>query len=295
MVGQVHQIEQENALTAVVDDPAAAGERDLALAKYSMVGLLGEIEEIVGTEAAMKIAFAYGGSRVDIPADPPSDHWLIECIGEPLARRLCKELRVIDADGHQQGMRHIVLPLGPASTFDHLKQAFLAALKLGVPVRKAAHRIGITDRTAWRWRKKFIQIGLLTPVPRLTIKSQGKPRVGRKDHHKSAALGKLQAGMTNMEVAVRIGVGVGTISLWRRQFIAEGLLKQPERHALPSKYKSDNQQQFEAMVERGIAINRAAKVCGIKLSVARIWLGQMRREWERGADATATADTGTST
>lgn len=127
-----------------------------AAQKHSALpGILGEIADAVGPEAALTIASEYGGVRVDIPAKAREDHWLAECLGMEMAERICKHFAIQDADGRRKGVRHEVVPLGPASMMKRAKRQLADALRAGKSVRTASREAGLHERTGWRINRKL--------------------------------------------------------------------------------------------------------------------------------------------
>jgi hypothetical protein len=91
----------------------------------ALPGVLQEIAEVVGEEAAFAIAAARGGTQVYIPPVPPSDHWLCKLIGVELARLLADKLTM-----GIKGLR-LELPLGPASHAAQVRARVDAMIKAG--------------------------------------------------------------------------------------------------------------------------------------------------------------------
>jgi len=117
----------------------------------SLPGILGEIADAVGPEAALQIARQYGGVRKDIPARARKDHWLTECVGFEMADRICRHLAIQDADGRRKGVvYHEVIPLGPASMMKRARRQIADAIRSGKSVRTAAREAGLHERTGWR-------------------------------------------------------------------------------------------------------------------------------------------------
>jgi len=98
----------------------------------ALPGVLQEIAEVVGEEAALEIAAARGGTQVYIPPVPPSDHWLCKLIGVELARLLADKLTM-----GIKGLR-LELPLGPASHAAQVRARVDAMIKTGASERDIA-------------------------------------------------------------------------------------------------------------------------------------------------------------
>jgi hypothetical protein len=70
-------------------------------------GILAEIADIAGEDAALAVAAARGGTQVYIPPSPDRDHWLSRLVGQQAARAIADRLTC-----GVGGMR-VDLPLGP--------------------------------------------------------------------------------------------------------------------------------------------------------------------------------------
>ena len=57
-----------------------------------MPGILAEIADIAGEDAALAVAAARGGTQVYIPPSPERDHWLSRLVGQQAARAIADRL-----------------------------------------------------------------------------------------------------------------------------------------------------------------------------------------------------------
>jgi hypothetical protein len=55
-------------------------------------GILAEIAEVAGDDAALAVARVRGGTQIYIPPKPANDHWLCELIGLDQAYAVCEKL-----------------------------------------------------------------------------------------------------------------------------------------------------------------------------------------------------------
>lgn len=105
-------------------------------------GALGEIAEIIGIPAAVRMGEAVGGTRIYIPATVGEDHWLSEIIGRDLAQKIAAHFAL-----GRLGIS-LDLPLLPRS----LRIDMLTAR--GDSARAIALKLGITRRTVYRHRHR---------------------------------------------------------------------------------------------------------------------------------------------
>lgn len=124
-------------------------------------GLLADIADIAGAEAAMKVAQSRGGRRVDLPPQARPDHWLTELLGFEVADAICRGLATIDADGRPCGIRHGTIPLGATSVLKAARMIAAEALDAGKSAREAARISGLHERTIWRMKAEDDRQGSL--------------------------------------------------------------------------------------------------------------------------------------
>jgi hypothetical protein len=120
----------------------------------SLPGILADIADIAGNDAAYKIASSVGGTRVSIPPRAVEGHWLTELLGFELANEICTGLATLDPDGKLRGVRDELIPRGPASILKVARRRALEALEKGASARDAARISGLHERTIWRMKAK---------------------------------------------------------------------------------------------------------------------------------------------
>jgi len=122
----------------------------------TLPGILGEIEEVIGTQLASELARIKGGKRVRIPGQMKEDCWLISIVGREAAEKIVDHFRVINADDRAQGLE-VVLPTAGYSSIQRARrqarEAFVAARQEGAGVRTATARAGLSERHGWRLAK----------------------------------------------------------------------------------------------------------------------------------------------
>jgi len=124
-------------------------------------GLLGEIEEVAGRDAALKIARAYGGTTVYIPGRAYPDLWLSKCVGEETARRICDYFSIIGPNGQLAGSVKEIVPMAEMNFYGAARREALDGLQRGMSIRAVARAVRVHERSVFRWRKRFISEGLL--------------------------------------------------------------------------------------------------------------------------------------
>ena len=73
----------------------------------ALPGILADIAEVAGEDAAIAVARVRGGTPIYVPPVPSADHWLSELIGHDRAIAVCDLLT------GGVGPRRVDLPLGP--------------------------------------------------------------------------------------------------------------------------------------------------------------------------------------
>jgi 1,6-anhydro-N-acetylmuramate kinase len=129
-------------------------------------GVLQEIAELVGEQAALIIATRFGGTRIYMPTKAGDTHPLVESIGRDAAEKLCEHFMV---DGRGQ---RIDIPLHFGRTYRQLQRAIAKCVhELDDGTRSApaiARAIGVTTRTVNRHRARHTG-----------SKAEEKPKQGR--------------------------------------------------------------------------------------------------------------------
>lgn len=110
-------------------------------------GVLADIAEIAGEEAALAIARVRGGTQVYLPPVPDNDHWLCRLIGRDEAKAVCERLTCGFA-----GMR-VDLPLGPTGHAAKGRAKVDQMLRDRRSERDIALATGYTTRAIRRRRK----------------------------------------------------------------------------------------------------------------------------------------------
>jgi hypothetical protein len=123
-----------------------------------LTGILAEIAEVAGPEAARKIQAARGGGRVRLPVIYRPGCWLDEIVGETTARAIIAHFAICDAEGRPVSQQ-VRLTIGDAGTIGRaLRQAretFARSIEAGYGVETAARRAGITERAGWKMKKRM--------------------------------------------------------------------------------------------------------------------------------------------
>ncbi len=125
------------------------------MSTHDLPGLLGEIAEVAGLTAALALADKVGGTQVDIPHKSRPDHWLVRCVGQEAADKICKHMTTLGEDGRPRGARGVLIPRGPMGLMAKARRRLAEELRAGTSVREAARRAGLSERTAWTIKKSL--------------------------------------------------------------------------------------------------------------------------------------------
>ncbi len=116
-------------------------------------GILAEIAEVAGEEAALAIARVRGGSQIYVPPVPPANHWLCQLIGADRARKVCDQLTA------GVGPRRVDLPQGPTGKLNAIRASDQAEIDRLIRAQRSERDIalstGYTERTVRRRRAKL--------------------------------------------------------------------------------------------------------------------------------------------
>lgn len=118
-------------------------------------GVLAEIAEVAGLDAALAVARAKGGGRAYIPAPAQlnGDHWLVQAIGDDLARAVAGHFQVGNS-GHE-----LMIPLGPAGGYAAQRRAraraVLQAIEQNCTIDEAARMVGVDRSTIIRAKQRL--------------------------------------------------------------------------------------------------------------------------------------------
>lgn len=109
-------------------------------------GILAEIAEVAGLNAALKLAAEKGGQTVYIPSHASDDHWLTRTVGPEAAAAICELYRVRNTGGR------FLIPIAREAS---ARRALVKALENGASARQAAAASGLHERTAFRARARI--------------------------------------------------------------------------------------------------------------------------------------------
>lgn len=112
----------------------------------SLPPVLQEIADIIGLDAALKLAQAKGGQRVAIPGTVRDGHWLVGLLG----REKADELSAYLTDGNRV---HLDVPFGPTMNANRYRRTY-ELLDNGKSANEVARALGTTRRTVQRRNAK---------------------------------------------------------------------------------------------------------------------------------------------
>lgn len=127
-------------------------------------GVLREIAEVVGVEAAVRIADLRGGARVNIPSRVTPDCWLSLAVGEDKAKALSRHF----TSGYTS--IEILVPLGPTGARAEQAREIERLLNEGLSGGQIARQLRISHRTVTRHKLR------LRRMTQTTEKSPGPMR-----------------------------------------------------------------------------------------------------------------------
>jgi hypothetical protein len=109
-------------------------------------GILQEIADVAGEDAALIVAKMVGGRRAYFPPVPKPDHWLARAVGLDKARAICQ---------HFTGGKHVELfvPLGPAGSRARRHRLIAELIDEGASETRIVAAAGVTRATVYRHRK----------------------------------------------------------------------------------------------------------------------------------------------
>lgn len=117
-------------------------------------GILQEIAEVAGREAALAIQDVKGGQEVFIVSRLSDENWLVRTVGRGKAQLISDHF----TSGYCR--QKLKIPIGEASTFlqarRKLHDAMIAAIQRGASANQIAAVGGITERSARRFRGKYL-------------------------------------------------------------------------------------------------------------------------------------------
>lgn len=118
-----------------------------------MPGVLGEIAELVGLEAALRIAEAKGGTRAFISRRPKPDNWLVLTVGQEIADQIAEHFST-----GRSGIE-IEFPAGPTASYIRQRRAraqrMEALVKEGLSTDRIALEVGLNRRNVNRFKAKL--------------------------------------------------------------------------------------------------------------------------------------------
>ncbi|WP_336800638.1 hypothetical protein [Kaistia sp. MMO-174] len=106
---------------------------------------LAEIAEIVGLDAALRLAEIRGGARLMFPRTAKPDHWLVQELGSEKAQALCDHFS-------STGGVPVEIPLGPTGSAAGMRQAIDRLIADGLSAEEIARRLRVSARNVRRRR-----------------------------------------------------------------------------------------------------------------------------------------------
>jgi hypothetical protein len=118
----------------------------------ALPGILAEIADVAGLEAALKVAEVKGGTVARVPARLSPGNWLVQAVGMEKAAAISAHFtagRGID----------LLIPLGPTGSYLRDKarraEAYQRALASGANTQQTARLVGVTRRSVERFKTRL--------------------------------------------------------------------------------------------------------------------------------------------
>ena len=119
---------------------------------HGLPGVLGEIAEIAGLNAAMAVAETVGGTRAYISRRPGPDHWLTRAVGPEAATLIANHFTT-----GRTGIE-IEFPLGSAGSYNRERRQrarrLIELTERGLFTAAIARQLGITDRAVRQFKAR---------------------------------------------------------------------------------------------------------------------------------------------
>ena len=128
--------------------------RSASRKREALPGVLAEIAEVAGTDAALAIAESRGGTDAYIPADASDDHWLVQLVGRQAADLICRHFAFEAPDVARHGVM-VTLPMGRLN-YVRMDQMIVEGRSSAAAIARAC---GVTSRTVFRRRAALRKIG----------------------------------------------------------------------------------------------------------------------------------------
>lgn len=130
-------------------------------------GLLAEIADVAGVDAALAIAAAKGGTMAYFPAYPDANHWLCQAVGEEKAKLIARAVCT------GRGGLELLVPMGPKRSRIEVWRKISDMIAEGHSKTDIARACGVHVRTVQNHRNMKVvtlesslnQIDLFLPAP----------------------------------------------------------------------------------------------------------------------------------
>ncbi|MEM7428011.1 MAG: hypothetical protein AAF441_18105 [Pseudomonadota bacterium] len=133
------------------ENPETTPDGALRASNVPLPGVLQEIADAAGVEAALKVAQARGGAMAYFPARPKADHWLCKLLGSATALAIG---RALAAGG--SGVE-LLVPMGPDASTAERWRLIDQMIEQGCSASTIARATGCHIRTAKRHRNGHIK------------------------------------------------------------------------------------------------------------------------------------------
>ncbi len=111
----------------------------------ALPGVLAEIADVAGVEAAWALARAKGGTNIYVPVTADDGHWLPKLVGRAAADKICAHFQISTT-----GARLLI----PLAKLADQQARMREAVSAGMSNNEAALAAGMHERSARRYRAR---------------------------------------------------------------------------------------------------------------------------------------------
>jgi hypothetical protein len=173
------------------------------------------VREAAGEDGLARLRALCGGREVSIPRTVYDGHVLVQALGQEAADKVCRAMRIYDADGHSVGGLRVYISLAKQSLMGKALEIVDDLLISGKSTSEIVDAIGVSNRSVTRRRAILLRDGRLVERASTVVR---KPQV---------KIGKLETwiiqGDSIGDIAKRMRLPERVVRGRRRQLIKLGI------------------------------------------------------------------------